>query len=468
MSEERGRRDAAARLLAIPKFGAGVGLHRVRAMLEDPRADPGAGGATGVYTGAPCATWMESLDAIKVTGSNGKGSVCAMTGAILRALGTSVGVYTSPHLYRFHERIAIDGREVSEEALAEAAGWFEERAAAYLADHPGDAFGAFEAFTAVAMRCFARARPDALVLEAGIGGRFDSTRAVPGELVALTSIDLEHTALLGATEELIAYDKADLCPEGGTLVAGQLAPDLARRVEAYCALRRVRVLHAPRMAEVRGVHFGPEHMTVDVTIDGRRWRDLRVALRGHHQVTNAVVSVLLVREWARRHLPACGDDELERAAREGLASLRWPGRFEKVRSAPDVFVDVGHSPDAIDALAATVRGALAGRRIVLVTGVSYDKAVAPIVERLLPLAAEVICSRAHHKGAPVEEIERIARAAAPGMRVEAAATIEEAAARAVERARETGSAVLVAGGLFLAVEAAEAVRGRDPRALAFL
>ncbi len=446
-----GEGDPESVLFAMPKFGAGVGLHRMASLIRDLRASP----------------WMAGLDAIKVTGSNGKGSVCAMSAAMLDALGVRAGLYTSPHLRSFHERIVVGGAPISDADLARSVAWLEERAAAHHAAHPGDTIGAFEAFTALAMHHFAEVRPGALVVEAGIGGRYDSTRVVPGSIVALTSVDLEHTRLLGDTTDLIAYDKIDLCPDGGVLVAGALDPELYRRVAAYCELRRIRLVSAPHASVIHGVALGASHMTVDVEIDGLRLRDLRVALQGPHQVINAIVAVLLVREWASRHRPGLGASELSAAVRGGLSAVRWPGRFERVHADPEVFVDVGHSPDAIDVLVRTVRGALAGRRLVLVTGVSHDKAVEPIVARLVAVADEVICTRAHHKGSPVAEIERIVRAAAPGLRVGVAATIEEAMSEAVRRAKEEGATVLVGGGLFLAAEATEALAGRDPRALRF-
>jgi dihydrofolate synthase / folylpolyglutamate synthase len=449
--DEARRRDLEARLYALPKFGAGVGLHRVAALLADVRESP----------------WMAGLDAIKVTGSNGKGSVCAMTAAILGALGVSTGLYTSPHLRAFRERIVVGGEPISDADLERALEWVEPRVAAYHRAHPGDTIGAFEAYTAMAMSHFAEVRPRALVVEAGIGGRYDATRLVPGSITALTSVDLEHTAILGATTDLIAYDKADLCPDGGVLVAGALAPDLDRRLAAYCELRRIRLVRGACAAVIRSFALGDSHMTADVEIDGLRLRDLRIALQGEHQVMNAIVAVLLVRAWASRHLPGLAPEDLEPAIRRGLAEVRWPGRFECVHHDPDVYIDVGHSPGAIDVLARTVRAALPGRRILLVTGVSYDKAVEPIVGGLLGLASEVICTRAHHKGSPVSDIERIVRAAAPHLPARVAPTIEEAMEMAVRRASEAGMTVLVAGGLFLCAEAAEALRGRDPRGLRF-
>lgn len=443
--------DSLGPLFALPKFGSGVGLHRMLGLCDE------------VLEGE----WARGLDAIKVTGSNGKGSVCAMTAAILGALGVATGVYTSPHLLRFHERIALAGEPIADGDLDAAARWCVERCERYRREHPDDAIGAFEAFTALALHHYASKRPEALVVEAGIGGRYDSTRVVPGQITALTSLDLEHTAALGSTLEMIAYDKADLCPAGGALVVGPIDPEVLRRLRAYARVRGIEVIAAEERSTAGGIRFEGGRMIVDLEVDGLRLGELMVALPGHHQVANATVAIMLALRWMARHRPETTAREREAAIRNGLAAVRWPGRFERVCEAPEVIIDVGHSPDAIAKLITTVRAALAGRRILLVTGVSHDKAVEPIVEQLVTVADRVIATRAHHKGAPVERIAGIVRRAAPGIPCTAEATIEGAMARAIEHARREGMTVLVAGGLFLAIEAMVAARGEDPRALRF-
>ena len=440
-----------AELLAIPKFGNGIGLHRMLALCEPLLQTP----------------WMTGLDAIKVTGSNGKGSVCAMTAAVFVELGMTCGLYISPHLIRFNERIITDGEQISDAELAEAVAWFFQQRDTYAARFPGDTVGAFEAFTAIALYHFARKRPRVLVAEAGIGGRYDSTRMIPGKIVALTSLDLEHTALLGSTLEMIAYDKADLCPEGGTLVTGDLDAEASRRLQAYCDLRRITLRRAAAHSRVQRVSFGETHMEVDLTIDGLDLPALQMAVRGYHQITNVVVTTLLVRQWLDDHDMRVSEAQLAQAVRGAMRSLSWPGRFERVATDPDIFIDVGHTPEAIASTVRTTRAALAGKRILLVTGVSYDKNVEENVKGLLPLADAVICTRAHHKGSPPEKILRIVESVRPELPASLAPTIEAAMQMARAQAADSQMTVLVAGGLFLSIEAAEALRGNDPRSLHF-
>lgn len=448
--------------LLLPKFGQGLGLHRTSA-LAAPVLESG---------------WGRALDALKVTGSNGKGSVAAMLAALLAELGVDTGLYTSPHLFAFNERIAVRGRAVSnaelDAAWAQVQGGIED----YRARHPGDTFGAFEAMTALALAVFARAGVRAVVAEAGIGGRYDPVRVLPGRVCALTSLELEHTALLGRTLEEIAFDKADICPAGGTLVAAVGDGDVRRRLAAYCRLRGVHFVDAPAEGHVRRVEPAAAGLRVDLEVRGRTWRDVELALHGPHQARNALVALLALEAWLQGPPPR-GDtsgaayarpapaDGLEAAARRALARVTWPGRFQQVRREPDVFVDVGHTPDALRALAETVRGALGGRRLLLVTGVSRDKNADGILSALAPLADEAVCTQAHHKGRPAGEVLAIVRRFRPALPAVAEPDIVDATARAVAEATASGATVLIAGGLFLAAEAVHALRGGDPRSLHF-
>jgi dihydrofolate synthase/folylpolyglutamate synthase len=438
-------------LMDLPKFGRGIGLHRMLWLYDR------------ILAGHP----GTAFDAIKVTGSNGKGSVCAMLASILAALGARPGLYTSPHLVHFHERICLDGARISDDDLAETVRWYRAAEQEYRGLYPDDGLGAFEAFTAVALYHYARKEARTLVIEAGIGGRYDSTRIVPGPLVALTSLDLEHQELLGDSLELIAYDKLDLCPEGGTVVAGPLDADSLRRASAYCRLRNVELVPVETVARALTIRSADTRMFVEMEVEARRWPDVEVGLRGPHQATNALVSLVLARHWAAAHLPGLSTSDFEAAARRGLATARWAGRFEQIHTDPDVFIDVGHSPAAAEALVGTVRTCLAGRPLLLVTGVSYNKAVEPIITRLVPLADEVICTRAYHKGSEVATIEALVRRHRPDVPVSSAATIEEATAQALARASQTDMTVLVGGGLFLSIEFQQALRGDDPQALYF-
>lgn len=411
--------------------------------------------------------WLCGTSAIRVTGSNGKGSVAAMTAALLQALSITTGLYVSPHLFRWNERVAYDGQHISDHEIVRGVAWLEGRLADYSARHPEESVGAFEAFTAVALHALDARAPKVLVAEAGIGGRFDPTRALPGDLVALTGVDLEHTELLGGTRELIAFDKADLAPDGGHLVTGRLDDALFEKVVAYGKARRLTVERATDRLRVGAVSFGRTHTTADLVVDGMRLDGLRLRPLGRHQIDNAAVALVLV----RRHLTRTGREDLlqyvPQAARVALTELGWPGRFERVHSEPEVFVDVGHTPEAARAVARTAREVFAAEPAILVLGVSADKDAAGIAEALAPIATEVIVTRSHHRGGAPERLGAAVRAAAPDTPVVSLPSAREALAHARTRALATGYPVLVAGSLFLAVESMEILAGRDPTRLRF-
>ncbi len=448
---DRSYQEIVSTLLAIPKFGAGVGLHRMLWLTQDLRVTH----------------WLTNLDAIKVTGSNGKGSVCAMVSSILQALELQVGQYISPHLIRFNERISINGNHISDHELAETLDWFLAQQAEYSRQYPSDTIGAFESFTAMGLYHFVQLQPHALVVEAGIGGRYDSTRIVPGKLVGLPSLDLEHTELLGHTLELIAYDKADLCPEQGTLVIGHIDNDVLRRLKAYCELRHITPVSTDETCILHRTEFVANVMVVDIDIDGVRYNDLRIGLQGHHQIINAAVAVLLARKWIEQHYPQLAGAKFNAAVYQGLAQVRNMGRFQKIGSLPDIFVDVGHSPGAIDCLIETVHSVIRDQPILLVTGVSYNKEVEQIVSRLLQVASAVICTRAYHRGSPVADIAAVVKKHRSDLPTFEADTIEQAVALARDMTIDRKMTVLVAGGLFLAIEAMQSLAGEDPQALRF-
>ncbi|HEY3495638.1 MAG TPA: cyanophycin synthetase [Polyangiaceae bacterium] len=438
-------------LVALPKFGDGIGLQRILHFLEEVAATE----------------WFRTLDAIKVTGSKGKGSVSTLIASILQNLGLRVGVFTSPHLLDFAERIAIDGRPIPSAELAELTRWILALRSSYEREHPSDRAGAFEAFTAMAVRHFARNAADAVVSEAGIGGRYDPTRAIPGALVALTSIELEHTDVLGKTKELIALDKSDLCPSGGTLVTGDLEPELVRRLQAYCRLRSVELVETRRHVRLSPPEYSGKVMRFRLSLDALDFGEVSLHLPGEHQARNAALAALVAWHWVKRNRTSTSDGEFRDAVRAGLASARWPGRLQVVSDAPEIVIDVGHTPESARTIASAIRQMYPGRRVLLVTGVSANKDVSGVLAELVPLAERIVCTRAYHRGSEVSAIAAQCAALRPDTPREEAATIEQAVDRAREQALRDGMVVLITGGLFLAVEAATYLAGGNPRDLKF-
>lgn len=394
-----------------PKFGAGPGLERVAAIAA--------------RLGIDLARFGES--AAVVVGSNGKGSTAAMCAAVLRETGASVGLFTSPHLFDLNERFNIDGADISDDELAHHWGRVADAAAPFR-----DALGGFEFLFLIAADWFATRGCAHTIWEAGIGGRLDPVRLIEAKRVALTSLDLEHTALLGDTLEAIARDKIDAAPRGATLFVGASCEPQRGAIEAHCAERGVRAV------------FTQPHVDAP--------------LPGEHQRNNAALAVALARDVA-----AITDAQIAK----GLLATRWPGRLEVLQSDPLVVIDVGHTPDGVRRARAGFEAMRGDRQCVLVCGVSADKEVTEIVAALAPGFQAIICAAAQHKGAPAAAIAAAANAANPEAELILADSVTEAHQLALARAAPRNAAIYVAGGLFLAAEFRAVHLGRDPAALAF-
>ena len=441
-------------LFASPKSGKGIGFRRMQFLLQ-PLMD---------------SDWGRTFTTIRITGSNGKGSVTAIAHSILRSLGVNCGRFTSPHLVRFNERIVIGDREITDAEIDGALAWIKQAIKESRAELLDDEFGSFELITALCIKSFSDAGVAVGVMEAGIGGRYDPTRLLPGAFVALTSVDLEHTDLLGKTKELIAYDKADLCPNGGTLIGLRRDVDLWERIKAYSRVRGLEFVDAEAMWEVERVATD-DSTSADgmiVRLVGNQIALLvKVPLVGTFQVENIAVACSLVECWAQAFLPNVTRDRFAEAVSHGLQQCKWPGRFECISTIPPVFIDVGHSPDACLRLVESVSMFMPHHAILLVTGVSSNKPVEAILNVLVPVARGIICTRAYHMGERVDRIANIVRRLDSSKEVWEADTIEEAAALARQLAEARGMTVLVAGGLFLAIEFRTAWEGSDPKQLRF-
>jgi len=365
-----------------------------------------------------------AFEVVHVAGTNGKGSVSAMVAAIARAHGTRTGLYTSPHLARFAERIQIDGEPIADRALAPL---LEDT----LARAPDLTF--FEVATLTAFRAFREAKVELAVLEVGLGGRLDATNVVPcPRAAAITRIALDHTDRLGTTLDAIAREKAGIAKPGLEIVLGPLAPD------ARAAIGEV------------ARDSGATTRSADEDEETVRFSEAaHVGLPGAHQKDNAKVAYLL---GAR-----IGASVDERA--RGIATARWPGRLETVRTPDgDVLLDAAHNPDGIDALGrhlATLGRPEAG--VAVVFGVLADKAWTEMVDRVATVSPHRFYVRPSGRAA----VDPAMLAERRGGRVEASAMSAVASARAA--VGETGL-VVVCGSILLVGEARAGLLGleRDP------
>jgi dihydrofolate synthase/folylpolyglutamate synthase len=434
----------------LPKYGDGICLARMAGLLE----------ALGIDRAR-----LQRISVV-VAGSNGKGSAAAMCGQIGRAYGLRTGLFTSPHLFRFNERIQVDGIEIGDDAVMRLKRQVD-AAIAEVSKRIGQQFGAFEALFALACLHFQQSGCDFAVFEAGIGGRYDPVRLVGARETCVTSIDYEHVKLLGNTLELIASDKSDACAAGGMIVYGENCRGLRPHLVEYnrgrsCTALFVRdeIAIDNEVAAASGQHF-------DFRFGHHDFRRLELGLPGAFQFNNAAIAATLFLLWLQRDRPRKAPEPIETAIRSGLRDARWPGRLEVIQQDPLTVIDVGHTPDGIRQSLASLTAIHGAGDWILVTGASRDKKADEIVGALAPSFDAIICTAAHHNGAAAQDIAAAAARANPGADIRLAATIEDAVRVSQELGKAKRQKIYVAGGLFLAIEYATVARGDRAEDLKF-
>ena len=319
----------------------------------------------------------KKLKFVHIAGTNGKGSTAAMLASILRKAGYRTGLYTSPYIYRFNERMQVDGQDISDEDLCACTEFVRPHAEA-MAESPTE----FELVSCIAFEFFLRKQCDIVVLEVGMGGAMDSTNVIDvPEVAVITNIGLDHTEFLGDTLEKIAETKAGIFKEGGSAVVYRSTPGVEAVFERVAAERHVRL----RKADFASLHLVSHSLDGQVFDCGVR-RGLRLPLLGDHQLHNAAVVLAacdtLIEEGWRLS---------EQNIRDGLADVRWPGRFDILRRDPLFIIDGGHNPQCIDALCTNIRDYLPGQKLVVLTGVLADKDYVDMYKPVLPYVKQFVC-----------------------------------------------------------------------------
>jgi len=378
----------------------------------------------------------ECAPAIHVVGTNGKSSTCRLAAAALRSQGMRVGTYLSPHVIGWRERIEVDERSIGQTRFAAGIGAVRDAVEA-LGLTGDDEVTQFEVLTAGAFAVFAHAGVDAIVIEAGLGGRFDATNVLPeGTVVALTNVALEHTELLGGTEGEIAAEKLAVAPDGSDrLVIGRLS---ARAELAVTRELRSRGLSGWRVGDGIDVHRRPRG--VDVTTPGAVYTALPLPLHGDFQLDNLAVAVAA----AERRL---GAPLRLGTLRRAIGRVRMPGRMEVVARRPLTVLDGAHNPAGVEAMAASLRSVVGRRTTVAVMSVLGDKDAAAMVTPLAARCETMVATRSSHPRAAAPDV-LMHLATLAGMRGE---TVEDPL-EAISRARMLagrGGAVLVCGSLYL-------------------
>jgi dihydrofolate synthase/folylpolyglutamate synthase len=367
---------------------------------------------------------------VHVAGSKGKGSTAAMAESVLREAGIRTGLYTSPHLHNYTERIRIGGEPVSREEFVSLAALVREAVERVAPGLDRRRFVTFDLLTAMGFLAFGERAVDVQVVEVGLGGRVDSTNVFGRKEVAvITPISLEHTAILGDTVEEIAAEKAGIITPGCTVVLARQAYEGAEAV----VRRRAEEVGAKVVEAARWCAGGGEALIPDLP------------LRGRHQRENACTAAAAVRA-----LDAGLPDE---AVTEGLASVRWPGRVEVLREGPAVVVDGAHSRDSARALREALAEMYGDRAVTFIVGSSADKDIGGLAEELAPAAERVYAVRSGHPRAGDPEV--IAGAfRSRGVRAEDVDSVGAAVERAMAAVGE-GGVICLTGSLFVVAEGRE-------------
>ncbi len=356
---------------------------------------------------------QEKFQAVHVAGTKGKGSTAAMCESILRASGVRTGLYTSPHLHTFRERIRVNGEFISRQAVVEGIG----RLRSIPDDYPDVLV--FELITALAFDHFARSGIEFAIVEVGLGGRLDATNVITPRVSIITSISFDHMAILGNTLAQIAREKAGIIKPGVPVVS---AP---QRAEAERVIAQVaKEAGAPLVAVDSALEFKIQNSKfsihpLDQTLDYQRLAieqlptfnlqspvsnlqspisDLQLHLLGSHQLDNAATAIAAMRTLMAQDVPISNA-----TIRQGIESTLWPGRFEILERKPYLIVDGAHNGDSARQLVATIDALLDGRQVQWVFGASDDKDVRGMFAELLPRSADIIFTRANHPRATAPE-----------------------------------------------------------------
>ena len=374
----------------------------------------------------------KKLKFVHIAGTNGKGSTAAMTASILSKAGYRTGLYTSPYIYRFHERIQVDGVEISDEDLTEITEYVKP-----LADSMAQSPTEFELVCCIAFEYFYRKKCDIVVLEVGMGGAWDATNVIEvPEVAVITNIGLDHTEYLGDTVEKIAETKSGIFKPHGHGVVYRSTPSVEAVYERVCAERDVSL----RKADFDGLVLKAHTLEGQVFDCGSR-KNLVLPLLGDHQLHNAsvvlsIADTLIVEGWKIS----------EQNIYDGIRDVRWPGRFDIVCRKPLFIIDGGHNPQCIEALVKNIQDYLAGKKVIALTGVLADKDYADMYKPVMPLVDRFVCiTPPNPRKLEAEQLAQYLRQA--GAQAQASESILDGVKKAMDLAGEDG-VVLCFGSLY--------------------
>ncbi|GAA0221613.1 bifunctional folylpolyglutamate synthase/dihydrofolate synthase [Metaclostridioides mangenotii] len=351
------------------RFGMKLGLETITKLLE--------------LLGNP----QENLNIIHVAGTNGKGSVCSFISNILIDGGYSVGLYTSPYLENFTERIRVDKKEIPRDEVARIVQLIDEKISIMLKEGYSSPTE-FEIVTAMAFYYYNYCKVDYVVLEVGLGGRYDATNVINSSLVSvITSISLDHIGVLGDTIPKIAYEKAGIIKENGAAIVYGQKREAEEVIKDICKQKN---------AEFIGVEFGSiEVVKSDVksqvfnyTSSDSKYENIEIALIGEHQIKNSILAINTIEYLNKNHKINISIDNIK----SGLLKTEWPGRIEVIKEKPLFIIDGAHNLDGAKSLAKVLEKNFSGKKGILIIGMLKDKDVDSVLEVLTPYFKKVVAT----------------------------------------------------------------------------
>lgn len=427
-------------LFSLQRMGARLGTESVTELLD--------------RIGNP----HRSFPSVLVAGTNGKGSTAAFLASILQEAGVRLGLYTSPHLVRFEERIRVNGGSIPPEALASLTTQL--RAASRgMVPGPGgqEPPSFFETATALAFKFFQEQQVELAILEVGMGGRLDATRVANAGTCLFASIDLDHRQQLGYSLREVASEKACILPPGGLALTMPQPPEVEEVLSAAAAAQGTKLVPAD---SIWRIHRGSDGRLEIISglEDGRKIDKIQLSLAGRHQCANATLATACATS-----MPAFRERVTDSAIRDGLAKTNWPGRCQRVDGKPLVLLDGAHNPAAAQALRYVLMEEFVSRDrpLVLVFGAMQDKDLEGMMERLFPLAKRIFLAQAQTpRAADPMVLESLGRRFNPAL--VRSPNLSAALSAAREEAGPDG-VVCVCGSLYLVGDFLSLLEGTQPR-----
>ncbi|MFQ6122369.1 MAG: bifunctional folylpolyglutamate synthase/dihydrofolate synthase [Dehalococcoidales bacterium] len=390
---------------------------------------------------------QEATRSIHIAGTKGKGSTAAMIASILTRAGYRAGLYTSPHLHSFTERIQVNGKPIAEGAFGRLLEKIKPEVEAVNRSGALGELTTFELLTALAFVYFKERRADYQVLETGLGGRLDATNVVKPKVCVITSISFDHMDVLGNTLTQIATEKAGIIKSGSTVVCSPQFPETMAVIERICQERGTRLVRVGSDVTWHQKTFSPEGQSF--VLKGLRGEyDLNLPLLGEHQLENAATAVATVEVLANSEARVSPE-----SITAGLAQVHWLGRLQILRREPWVIVDSAHNADSARRLTEALEQYFNFDQLLLIFGVSSDKNIAGMIAELASLPSMVIVTRSHHPRA-VEPAKLAGEFSKWGIITEVAEDVGSAVELALANAMPT-DLICATGSIFIVAEVME-------------